>query len=69
MWIACQFRRLSDRDLEAMLKLIEIGAEIDRPEVMEEERTATAIRSHFTPILTAPQWMLKLTWVAGSIGG
>ena len=55
--------------MEAMLALIGIGAEIDRPEVVDEERTAVAIRSRFASILSAAQWMLKLTWVAGSIGG
>ena len=55
--------------MEAMLALIGTGAEIDRLEARDEERIATVIRSHFTSILSVPQWMLKLTWVAGSIGG
>ena len=55
--------------MEAMLALIGIGAETERPEVADEERTAMAIRNRGTSIIRASQWMLRLTWVPGSIGG
>ena len=68
-WILCQFRPQNERPSGDMPALIGIGAEIERPEIAEEERTATARGSRFTSIHSVLQWMLKLTWGPGSIGG
>ncbi len=68
-WILCKLRPQNERPLGDMPASIGIGAEIEHPEVADEERIATATRSRFTSIHSVLQWMLKLTWGPGSIGG